>query len=47
MNDSRDDPARFGVLTAEAIAAMTGLEIVAAMGTGELPMPPMAEVLPL
>jgi len=36
-----------GLARPEDLAAMTGLEIVEAMATGRLPMPPMAGVLPV
>lgn len=47
MSDSHDDRTRFGIAPPETIAGMTGLEVVAAMGAGRLPLPPMAQVLPI
>lgn len=36
-----------GLARPRQVATMTGLEVVEAMGTGKLPMPPMAGVLPV
>ena len=38
---------KIGLLKPEDIAQLTGLEMVEGMGTGILPMPPMAGVLPI
>lgn len=42
-----DDAPSIGLADPEVVAHMTGLEIVEAMGTGALPMPPIAGVMPI
>ena len=40
-----DKPARYGLATAEAVEGLSGIEVLRAMIAGDLPGPPMAQVM--